>query len=212
MDLLITLEYLSVFLSITTGVVCVLLFKRQQKVLKILSTFLILMLAIQFVVMYLNLNRINNLFLFHLYTPIEFGLLSIILSLINSRKKTKLIINGICILFILFCIFSALFIEPLSAFNSIARGIEGVLAIVLSIYFFYALFNDDDTKDLLKYPYFWLFSGWLIYFSGTFFLFMYANNQGIATLTYPIIHSVLNIFLNLVYIYVLWLGSRKSIS
>lgn len=194
-----------------TVIIAIFLFRKQKNALKILSAFLLLSLLLQFLIIYLNVQHKNNLYLFHIYTPIEFSTLSILFYLTSLRRSSKSIVVVICAMFITFCIVSAFFLQPLKDFNSISRGVEGILAIGLCTYFFYELFVAEESIDILKFPFFWLFAGWLIYFAGTFFLFIYANHS-VTNLTYPLIHSILNIFLNLVYTYVLWLGSRKSTS
>lgn len=152
----------------------------------------------------------NNLFLFHLYTILEFTLITFIF----FKRTTKnylipfLIFAGA---FLLLCIVNIIFWEGLDEFNTIPRAVEGISVIIYCFVFFFWIFNAEENFDLLKYDHFWLFSGWLIYFSGTFFLYLFSNHQSVYFL-YPIIHSVLNIFLNLIYTYVLWLGSRKSIT
>lgn len=211
MDLFKVLEYTTIFLVFTTTAVSIYLFNKLQKAFKYLSAFLVFTMLMQIMATYLNLHGYHNLFLFHLYTPIEFIIFSTIFYSISERQPEKNLILYLCISFVVFCIINAFFIESLDSFNSIARGIEGMLAICICIYFFYQLFISETTIDLLKYSFFWLFSGWLIYFSGTFFLYIYFNKSG-TTPTYAIIHSILYIFLNLVYTYVLWLGSRKSTS
>jgi len=153
---------------------------------------------------------VHNVFLFHLYTPIEFAFVVFIFVYFFKGKLTSLGYFGI-ILFFLFCIVNVIFFESLNDFNSIPRGFEGLIVICLSIYFFFRLFIADEFIHLMKYPYFWLFSGWLLYFSGTFFLFIYSSKNAMGiNFTYLIIHSVLNIFLNIVYAYSLWLGNKKT--
>jgi len=148
---------------------------------------------------------------FHLHTIVEYVFIMIITSSIISNKRFNKVALLFIIIFFVFNLINVFFIEGIFSLNFLPRGIEGLSAIGICIYFFYQLFNADETLDLIHYPYFWLFSGWLIYFSGTFFLFIY-NNQAGFNITFPVIHSVLNILLNLVYTYTLWLGSRKLIS
>lgn len=176
-----------------------------------MSVFLILIIVGQVFATYLNLQGKNNLFIFHIYTPVEFFVFTYILKSSIKSSLVKKIVNISMICFTLFCIYDMFEFETIYKFNSLPRGFEGILAIGFSLYFFYEIFVAEENIDLLKSSYFWLFSGWLIYFSGTFFLYIYGNHVG-TNITYPIIHSILNIFLNLVYIYALWLGSRKLTS
>lgn len=184
------------------------LLRKTKKTLGILSVFLVLNVIIEIVAFLISEYSINNMFVFHIHTVIEFAFVVwVALKIIKPVRATEIAII-LPAAFLVFSIIDAFYIENLDSLNSLPRGIEGLIVIAISVFFFYRLFNSEENFDLLKYPYFWLFSGWLIYFSGTFFLFIYNNMAGF-TITFPVIHSVLNILLNLVFTYTLWLGSRK---
>lgn len=186
-------------------------FGKISETLRYLGVFLIFNVCVEIIAGFLGYKGINNIYLLHLHTPIEFYcVLFVTASVIGTNIISKILIF-LAVIFTLFCLIDAMWIETLQNFNFFPRGLEGLIIISTCSFFFYRLFVAEETVDLLKYPYFWLFGGWLIYFSGTFFLFIYKQNAGF-TLTFPVIHSILNIFLNLVYTYTLWLDSRKLIS
>jgi len=183
------------------------LFRKTGKALRFLSAFLVFSVSLQIVIMMLALDGTNNLFLFHLYTPLEFAMLVIVSSLLTNviPLRFAFVLAGV---FLIYSILNALYLEPLSGFNAIARANEAIIVFFLCLQFFYKLFNAEEMVDLSKSIGFWIFTGWFIYFSGTFFLYLFSNVFS-TTLTYPVIHSILYIFLNLVYSYVIWLDSRK---
>lgn len=158
----------------------------------------------------LGFRGINNMFILHLSSPFEFSIVVLILNAVFDNGKRVFALVAIT-LFVLFAAISTLVIDPIDSLNLTVRGVQGVLVIAMCLGFFIHLFRSDESLNLLSYPFFWLFSGWLIYYSGTLFLFLMAKSDAM-NITYPIIHSVLNIFLNLNFIYVLWLGSRRSTS
>jgi hypothetical protein len=206
------LTYFALGFAFIPAVAAALFFKKQQKALKILSAFVIFNGVTEIVNSTVVLNNINSLPIHHFYTVVEFSVSLIISSLViypNAKSPYRFL--SIIALVLLISILDVSFFESLKSVNSIPRVIQGLTMIAISIYFFYKIFIASEFIDILRYPYFWLYTGWLIYFSGTFFLFVYSYQTGM-TITYPIIHSVLYIFLNLVYTYVLWLGSRKSTS
>lgn len=187
-------------------------FKTQIKTLKLLSVFIIFNGVTEIVNYFFVKNWLNSLPIHHIFTVVEFSIALIISWMIFFPLRRKWFqLLAIIIIVLCISILDIAYFESIWTLNSIPRMIQGLSMIALSIAFFYKIFNDVETYQLLRYPYFWLYAGWLIYFSGTFFLFVYSYKTGM-TITYPIIHSVLYIFLNLVYTYVLWLGSRKSIS
>lgn len=149
---------------------------------------------------------INNLFLFHLYSFIEFGVISMIYyQLIRNTQQRKFILYFL-VVFQGFSLLNLLFFEKITGFNSFQRNIE---AIILMFYFFFYLFEISKLKHeySLRNPFFILTFGFIIYFVGTLSLFVYANQiiQGTDN-SYWLIHSVLNIFLNGIYTIALWKG------
>ena len=207
------LVYIAIGSSFIPAALGILNFQKQQKALKILSAFVVLCAVTEIVNLIIVVKfEISNLPLHHFYTVVEFSVALIISSIILYPSKNARIIYCMIIVSVLSILLVDLaFFESLDMLNSIPRVIEGLTMIAISVLFFYKVFVATELVDILKYPYFWLFTGWLVYFSGTFFLFVYSYKTGM-TITYPAIHSVLYIILNLVYTYVLWLGSRKSIS
>ncbi len=207
------LAYIALGSSFVPATIGLFHFRKQQKALKILSAFAVFCAVTELVNLVIVMKYKINVFpLHHTYTVIEFSCALIISSIIlYPAKNDRIRYFFIFVLVLSFTLIDLTFFESLDMLNSIPRVIEGLTMIAVSILFFYKIFVTPEVVDILKYPYFWLFTGWLIYFSGTFFLFVYSYKTGM-TITYPIIHSVLYIFLNLVYTYVLWLGSRKSIS
>ena len=211
MDFISYLDFWSCVTAFIPLIAALILFKKTSKTLRILSVFVFINAFPEVIAVVLAYHSINNLYVFHAHTIIESIFVCMLVSKIIQTKAIHVIAISFCILFTVFCIINAFYIEGLESFNFIPRIIEGLTVISFCVYFFYRLFTADEMLDLIKYPYFWLFSGWLIYFAGTFFLFNYRNDPGFYV-TFPIIHSILNIFLNLVYTYTLWLGSRKSAS
>lgn len=207
-DYLLKASFCSAFIPAATAL---LLFRKTPKALRILSAFAFINIVAEIISSTLSRNFINNMPVFHLHTMIEFLFVVYLASKIIDTKSFYRFSLASGLIFLSFCITNALFIEGFEEPNFLPRGIEGLTVIGICVYFFYRLFAAEESLDLLKYPYFWLFASWLIYFSGTFFLFIYRNSSGFG-IAFPIIHSILNIFLNLVYTYTLWLGSRKSTS
>lgn len=54
-------------------------------------------------------------------------------------------------------------------------AIENVIVIILSIVYFFKQISNPNNLDFQKYPQFWVVCAYLIYFSGTLFLFLYIN-------------------------------------
>jgi hypothetical protein len=204
-------DFGSIISSIVPATFGLLMFNKLNKTLRFLSVFCIVFCIVDLVFSILGKNGIHNIFIMHLTTPVEFAMILHLFVLIAFNKSKILLEFVAIIIFVIICSFNTYYLQSINVPNSLARGTEAVVIITLCVNFYYQIFKSDQNINLIQYPYFWLVSGFLIYFSGTLFLFVVTNNKEF-NITYPAIHSVLYIILNLVYTYVLWLGSRKSIS
>lgn len=178
--------------------------------LKILGVFVFIM-AIFEVVNNIHLHYgINNMYMFHLYSYIEFLVISCIFySLFQSKRlKISVILSLVC--FYIFSIVNLIKWESIVDFNSNQFAFEAVLIFFYCIGYYSELLQRPIVMHLEKNPEFLLVSGYFIYFSGTFMLFvsskelLLTNNEG-----YWILNSILNIILNTTYALVLWLGKKR---
>lgn len=114
--------------------------------------------------------QINNLFIYNLFAILELVFLSLIFyynDSIRSKNYRKLITwLGIgCILISIL----------LYARNDLSTGdfvVVRLYGIFLTILFFERILLEVAVKNIIKYPMFWVASGFLLYFCGTFFIFL----------------------------------------
>ncbi len=59
--------------------------------------------------------------------------------------------------------------------NSYTHSIVNLSIMLFSLSFFYQLFYDSTTENVLTYPHFWISVGVLIYFSGVVYVHLYAK-------------------------------------
>jgi hypothetical protein len=101
----------------------------------------------------------------------------------------------ISILFVLYAIFD-IFQTKSSSFDSFPSGIECILIISYCIFFLFEKIKEPDSLFLYNTPMFWVVVGLILYFSGTFFLYIYSqNNVGDENFqkTYMFVNSGFNI-------------------
>lgn len=164
---------------------------------------------------YFKSENKNNMFLFHFSTLCECLLLILYFRTFFHLKWVRNTLLALLPSFPVFMLLNLTFWEPLTHYPSIPRMVECILIMVLSIIFFMNVFQQSIITDLVQYPHFWLVSGLLLYFAGTFFMNIVGqsilDNKKLGFDVYDI-HSVLNIFLNIIYTIALWMGSRRLIS
>lgn len=182
---------------------------------KIISVFILFTMILEFIAKYYHWQGKNNLFLFHLFTSGETIFLFFYFRSLFEKNLIKRILEVVLLLFMIFTVWNIFEREPLDVFPSTQRYTECILMMLLSICFFVVLFQKSQVTNLVHYPHYWLVSGFLLYFAGTFFLNIVGEiaikTDKLGFSAYDI-HSVLNIFLNVIYTTVLWMSKRASIS
>jgi len=116
----------------------------------------------------------TNLWLVHLYTPIQFGFLMWVLSSWQENLNAKRLFQLLIPTFVLVWAIAALFLEHKNEFNTFSRPTESILLIIASGYTLYQV-NKEKVESLFSQPSFWVGSGTLIYFTGMVILFTITN-------------------------------------
>jgi hypothetical protein len=183
--------------------------------LRFLGGFILVAAVLEFVAAYYEHLGINNYFTLHIYTVAEHIFLVFYFRSLYEQKIVKRVLLALMVLFISFCVVNVFVWEPLDVLPYRPRLAECLIGMLLALYFFVDLFYKSQVTNLARYAHYWLASALLLYFAGTFFL----NIVGQIAITsdklgydaYDI-HSVLNIFLNIIFTIVLWMGSRALTS
>lgn len=126
------------------------------------------------------------------------------LSLISSDKFRKIVVYS-SILLTSYIVINLFFKQSTGTFNSLNVAILAILIIIWTILFFYEqLTKPADSNQLFIYstPSFWIVTAYLIYFAGTFFLFIYSQNKNLEadsefSMQYSFINSVFVLLKNI---------------
>jgi len=124
---------------------------------------------------YLNALKHNNLWLLHLYTPLEFACIIWFYShvLQGFVKSTVFVYLGLG--FAVLSAFNSVFLQDIETFNTYARSLQGILVIMLCLIWCYRTLLEMKIKRLEQDPVFWVNTGFLLYFSGNVLLFAFSN-------------------------------------
>ena len=127
-------------------------------------------------------------------------------------KLAKQVFEILMVLFILFSLYD-LKNSNISQFDSTSTAIECILFISFSIIYFYDRISKVDgfVYDL---PEFWVVFGIMIYFSGNFFIFIFAQNnlnENSFKKTFNTINALSSIIENAMFLVAFILAKRKSI-
>lgn len=133
----------------------------------------------------------NNLFIFHISTPLEYIVLSMLYrdAIVNVKVK-KIILLSIPVFIILSILFS-LFIQTTEVNNSYIIITESVIIVFLSLFFLREILLLQQVTVLHRYPMFWISVGILFYFTGNLIIegmlnYMMTHSMELAKRTYRI--------------------------
>jgi len=108
----------------------------------------------------------NNLFLFHILTPIEYSIMAILYRSVIVNKLIKKVLLISIPVFILISILFAIFIQAPDTNNTYVFIIESVALIFLSLFFLREVLLLQQVKDIYTFPMFWISVGILFHFTG----------------------------------------------
>lgn len=209
-----TLYYLLVFASLL-----ILIFRRKKldKRVQIFIPLLLLSLAVEGARFTLTNDHPIPKFLFSIYTPIEYFLLSLFaISILNSNLIKKMIWGTIPV-FVVLSLFVQFKMESSNYFYKYLDVlIEAPLVLTWTLLYVFQLFSDEKTFHFKSNPVFWISMGNLLFFSGSFFSYgfgSYLHNAGQYNLSEAIfwIERVLNIFLYIIYVIGFLCSNQKKL-
>ncbi len=198
MQILENLNYLS---EILPFFFCLLFFKKinskEIKVFFVYKTLAVLLLAISFITKFKYTSIVVSI-----QVLLDFVVLSLMyFYIIKSLVVKKLIIFSI-FLFVPYWIYNFLkFILPEFQFDFLTVAVESLFFTFIIIFYFYEVMKYNFTIPLFKLPSFWVSVAFLIFFSGSFFLFLYSktmfNSPGFDAVLYTFIISIITIIKNI---------------
>jgi len=137
-------------------------------------------------------------FIFSLFTVLEYSFFTAFIYLNFKKKIFKTILLVLSICFIAFCAISYNNAKGYY-FDSLPASIESIFIIIFCVLFFYEQINNPDISFIYSSKKFWIVTAFLVYLSGTLFLFIYTSNLSIKEQAfYWPINFVFNILKNLI--------------
>lgn len=166
-----------IYLSILLGILplfSIILIKRKSISFKLLLFYLFYSLISDLILSKLSIRYFDSeLYSFRLFTIVEyFSITFILYSQIDSLFFRKFIKYSSLVfaLFILIDIYK----NPLNEFDSIPAGVESLLILINSIILLYEKILKSNNYFT---PFVWIATGLILFFAGTFFLFILSQNN-----------------------------------
>ncbi len=175
------MEYMTYLIRVIMLLSLLLFFVKSKKwalssPIKLLGLFVLLSILTELTSSLLSYYGYNNLWLLHLYTLLEFLLLSFIYRSLLFEKGSRrdnftLLLLGISLLVI--C--NSLFLQPINTFNTYAKITTNLCLIFLAIQFLFVAYLGETKLSSIKKTWKVVNAGVLLYFSGSLFVFMFSQ-------------------------------------
>jgi hypothetical protein len=147
-------------------------------------------------------HHIPPFYLYSFFSLVEYTLFALFLFLTYKQKTFKNILLVLSLIFYA-VILSNLFRNntEMGSFDSPSASLEAVLIIVYSILYLFEQVKDPSIFYIYYLKKFWIVLAFLIYFSSTLFLFLYATTFARPEAgTYWVINNIFDIIKNLLFV------------
>lgn len=161
----------STLLPIIAGLIW---YKKLSKPLHTLVAYLIIALLINIGGIIMAQLHKNNLPLLHFYTMFELLAVMLYYRYAFNTKLANKWTTVIMILYPVYCIINFTFFQSIYQFNTYTRPLEAIIIIVFSGVYLNSQ-NTFENKKMINNAGRWVASGFLLYFCGSLFQFIFSN-------------------------------------
>lgn len=173
------LVYLSTIAQICLAINVILFVWRRKSLptrIQILGYYILLNAFTELVATVLTKNSIENLWLLHIYTLLEFLAWSLFFkSLFPTGRKFQKGFQYFMVVISILIIANTVFLEPIHGFNSNAKSLVQIILISYVFYYFFRTFGKIDLSNSLHLSTSFINFAVLLYYSGSLFIFMFSR-------------------------------------
>jgi len=210
------IEHLLINIASYSGIIPISLFffqKRKKTGLFFILIYLIasILTDILFYPIILHITK-NEFLAYRIFTIIEYLLISSYLHYIIKSISFKKLILILSIGFIIFSIFD-LINSKSNSFDSSPTGVACILILFYSIFYLFEKINKPDSLFLYSTPDFWIVVALIIFFSGTFFIYIFSQtnyNDPTFKSTFTLINASFSLLKNLMFSIAFLIRPEKS--
>jgi hypothetical protein len=220
-----TLEFLvianiSPFLSLVAVLICLYQFNTKQSYIRLLGLIpLIHILSHLIAILSVEVLKQQPNYVLSISNLIELPA-TILVYYHATNKANKTLSIGCIVVFLFFGLINIMFIQQ-DNINSYTLIMMSIMIIINALYYFYWLILKLPTTQLQRLPMFWVNSAWMIFHSGTLFLFVFTDYLvqvvGSDLLVLWNLHNILKIIEIFMIVVALWIDlqnikSRSSLA
>jgi hypothetical protein len=146
---------------------------------------------------YLQSIRSENFkLLFYAFTIVEYSFFCYFIYLAFHQSKIRKVIVFIWIGFLLFALIDLFYVNNGGGFDSFTSGVESIIILLLCAYYLFSQIRGSNSLLIYSTFEFWVVITFLIYFSGTFFLYLMTDRMR-ENLNFQQLYFIINISFNI---------------
>lgn len=196
--------------SIFPFLVAVINFKKVKDYLIPVFALLIVNVIIEIISRFFGDSGINFGVVFHVFTVLEFFLLSLFFASFFKSYFNPFIIYLIIPVFFIVAYLDYR-INGLNSISNFSTSVESIILSLYALFFYYYALKKLIFENLLSTPVFWINTAVLFYFSGNFVLFVFGNYlTRVDGDTYIFLWAIIHSFFNVLYNVFLTIGFWKA--
>ena len=143
-----------------------------------------------------NIQSMNFRYLLYAFTTIEYSFFCNFIYVILDKGRFRKTIPVIWAGFILFALIDLFYVNKGNGFDSFTSGIESMIILLLCVYYLFSQIKGSNTLLIYSTFDFWIVIAFLIYFSGTFFLYLMTDKMMQSTY-FQQLYFIINISFNI---------------
>lgn len=153
--------------------------KSKQKSLKVIFFYIVYCILNEGANFYLqSIRSEKTIYLFYAFTIVEYTFFCYFIYLILHKSFVRKTIPFLWLALIIFDLINVIYKNNTFGFDSITSGIECIIILLLCISYLFIQLRGSNSLSIYSTFDFWVVITFLIYFAGTFFLYMLAQSMG----------------------------------
>lgn len=168
-------------LSIYSGILPIILFflflsRNKKDGLWVIFFYVVVSFLTDLSAVLFHISKNLSFFILSLFTVLEYSFFTIFIYTNLKNKIFKKVLLSVSFFFLSFCAFSYLSDKTYHFIDSLPASFESIFILIFCILYFYEQLSNPNVSFIYSSKKFWIVASFLIYFSGTLFLFIYTSN------------------------------------
>ncbi|MEJ8818777.1 hypothetical protein [Lacibacter sp. H407] len=152
---------------------CVFLLSEKAGYWRLFILFCVVLLLAELTGFYMRTVMVkSNHAVYNLLMPVQVAFFLFLFYRFHQSKKLKKMIVAAAVLFLLFY-FTESIVHAFAAYNKYSRQYLSLVIVLFSCTFYFTLLQNDEVKNPLSHPAFWIVTGLFFYYFGSIVMFAF---------------------------------------